>query len=445
MLGHRPVPRSSRTLALVLLLLSGVACDSLLEVDDPTSIEEAEARSTEFAEEWARGSRKMVSQGWDGMLALLSIASDELRFEGPHTWWRPLDRGEIDSPGNDGLQEMFLFVAAAYGMAEEAVEVLDSLAEADTASRSPLARAHLAASIISATIADGLEDFAPSDGPEPGPPLGPAGMGALYAQAVEHATRGLSGAEGDDVLRRDMLAARARAAHAAQVWARIRPPPADVSGDGLVSSSDAAADALAALALDGSDWEMRFDFPATAVRSRTLQQLTCSISNYRPGNTYATATGPNADDVVVNLFDPIDGVPDPTVGRVLSTVLVFVGQCGAGSLPVVSAREMRLIVAEHALAQADTTGFAEQVNLVRAAEGLSPWSVSSGVTAGEMLIHERRVRLYLTGRRLADMYRFGLKSDAWDASSVAATLPGTLYPIAQSEIDVNCYLNGSCR
>ena len=61
-----------------------------------------------------------------------------------------------------------------------------------------------------------------------------------------------------------------------------------------------------------------------------------------------------------------------------------------------------------------------------------------------MLVHERQTRLYMTGRRLADMYRFGIQSDQWAPDSDAAMMPGTLYPIPKSEIDVNCYLNGSC-
>jgi hypothetical protein len=42
------------------------------------------------------------------------------------------------------------------------------------------------------------------------------------------------------------------------------------------------------------------------------------------------------------------------------------------------------------------------------------------------------------------MYRFGIQSDTWDPGSVAAQLPGTLFPIPTSEIEANCYLNGSC-
>ena len=75
---------------------------------------------------------------------------------------------------------------------------------------------------------------------------------------------------------------------------------------------------------------------------------------------------------------------------------------------------------------------------------MTEWTAASGVTARDMLIHERRTRLFMTGRRLADMYRFGIQSDTWDPGSVAMTRPGTLYPIPSSEVDANCLLNGSC-
>ena len=76
--------------------------------------------------------------------------------------------------------------------------------------------------------------------------------------------------------------------------------------------------------------------------------------------------------------------------------------------------------------------------------GLTAWTAPSGVTARDMLIYERQTRLFLTGRRLADMYRFGIQSDSWEPTSVAATVPGTLYPIPSREIEANCELNGSC-
>ena len=99
---------------------------------------------------------------------------------------------------------------------------------------------------------------------------------------------------------------------------------------------------------------------------------------------------------------------------------------------------------EDALARGDTATFTDQINRIRVGEGLSEWSAVAGPSARDMLIHERMARLFLRGRRLADMYRFGIQGDEWLATSHAATEPGTLYPIPQSEIEVNCHLNGTC-
>jgi len=37
-----------------------------------------------------------------------------------------------------------------------------------------------------------------------------------------------------------------------------------------------------------------------------------------------------------------------------------------------------------------------------------------------MLIYSRQVNLYLQGRRLADMYRFGIKDDKWLPANIAS-------------------------
>jgi hypothetical protein len=40
-----------------------------------------------------------------------------------------------------------------------------------------------------------------------------------------------------------------------------------------------------------------------------------------------------------------------------------------------------------------------------------------------------------------DLYRFELQADNWIPTSTAVQFPGTLFPIPESEIDVNCHLN----
>jgi hypothetical protein len=54
-----------------------------------------------------------------------------------------------------------------------------------------------------------------------------------------------------------------------------------------------------------------------------------------------------------------------------------------------------------------------------------------------MLKHERRAALFLTGVRLLDMYRFGVRDPVWHPESDTFTKPGTLLPITCIERNAN--------
>jgi starch-binding outer membrane protein, SusD/RagB family len=98
-------------------------------------------------------------------------------------------------------------------------------------------------------------------------------------------------------------------------------------------------------------------------------------------------------------------------------------------------KEMQLILAEAALAQGNNAEFQTRINAVRAVDQLPAWDGSTP-SAREMLIHERRVNLFLQSRRLHDLYRFGLKADRWLANSVAA-LKACFFPITAIERQSN--------
>ncbi|MGD1980897.1 MAG: hypothetical protein PVK01_03885, partial [Flavobacteriaceae bacterium] len=107
--------------------------------------------------------------------------------------------------------------------------------------------------------------------------------------------------------------------------------------------------------------------------------------------------------------------------------------------PVVSGREMLLIIAENALANGDNASFTENINKLRALDGLTPFS--DQMDAQDLLEHSRRVNLFLQGRRIADHYRFGSPSEYWISSSPAINSPGTFLPITISEIQSNPNIN----
>jgi hypothetical protein len=72
---------------------------------------------------------------------------------------------------------------------------------------------------------------------------------------------------------------------------------------------------------------------------------------------------------------------------------------------------------------------------VRSLAGLTPWS--GQIPAIDMLKHERRTALFVTGVRLLDMYRFDISDPLWHANSDVVEEPGTLLPITCIEANSN--------
>ncbi len=138
----------------------------------------------------------------------------------------------------------------------------------------------------------------------------------------------------------------------------------------------------------------------------------------------------------------------------LGTITAFTKGVQYGSLTVVSKREMYLILAEAKLAQNDSVGAATFINNIRALNQksaadttkLTPYDPNNAAhpRALAMYQHERRVNLFLQGRRLADHYRFGVPADKWPANAEAVLLPGTVFPITNTEILANCHIQGTC-
>ena len=136
----------------------------------------------------------------------------------------------------------------------------------------------------------------------------------------------------------------------------------------------------------------------------------------------------------IRLKDPITNAPDPDFTAVLAE---FLGNTNHGPLTMLSAREMHLIVAEAALAAGNNPGFTTAINNLRALNSLTPYSGTPVPLA--MLQYERQANLFLQGRRLLDLHRFGVRADLWAAGSEAALRPGVLFPITITELLANPY------
>jgi hypothetical protein len=138
-------------------------------------------------------------------------------------------------------------------------------------------------------------------------------------------------------------------------------------------------------------------------------------------------------------MDPIDNEPDARILAFLqewksSTDISVAGNIYA-PLTLTSAKHMHLILAEDELAKGNTAGFATHINAVRAVDGMGPYT--GQIPEIDMLKHERRAALFVTGVRLLDMYRFGVRDPLWHTTSDAAQRPGTLLPITCIERNSN--------
>jgi hypothetical protein len=420
------------------MVFSVSGCDSLFDVENPNSIVDDDIRNDETAKAVANGALHTVQRGWNAMLDPYTAVSDELTAVGAFGNLGELDQGTPDNPSNSVVDQRFGLLAAGRWMADEAIDILDSLDTAgDLSDRTNLARALFYGSIIYVTIADWMDDFALSDRKEVAPPIGPDNMSILYDTAEVYLTAALEIVT-SGTLNRDLLAMRARARHARGGWDKIGRIPIDVSGDGLVSDAAAAQDAANALAADVSDWRWQF-LHSPETQSAIVGAFVVQRPEYRFGDDYANPVSGGTLAESIALMDPIDGIPDPRLERFILQEFQPAGEYA--SLTVLSAREMHLIIAEDALARGDTTAFASEINAVRNLDDLSDWTATSPITARDMLIHERRTNLFLQGRRLNDMYRFGITSRYWIPSSSAVTTPGTFFNFPISELTANCYLN----
>lgn len=428
------------------LTLALGACQGIFDVDNPNELVQEDLEQPSATAALVNGAEATVARGAADAVLAASIVTDELVWVGSYDAGRELDNGFLTDPVNEFINnEAWGTFGEGRFMADEAIRLLSQFdADGTLRDRDGLARSYLYGATIYTYAADWWDDFVISDRKDPAPPVGEANMSSLYDTAIDYATSGLAVARelGDRELEASLLAARARARFSRAVWQTLN-PSGQTPESPLVSDAGADADAEAALALVDADWRFEFEYGPTTVGNQ-LGAWINSRQEFRVDTVYGVPRSSGTRVDAVALRDPIDDVTDPALeaamtelGLLSSTTELY------PPMTVVSARELHLILAESALKSSDTNGFATHINAVRSLDGLTAWS--GQIPPLEMLLHERAVNLFLQGRRLADMYRFGIQDARWLASSKALTAPGTFFPIADVELKSNCYLqSGGC-
>jgi hypothetical protein len=449
-----PAPRGwgagrwSRLVRTVSLVVVAAGCSSLLDVENPNNVNQDNLNNPAAAAALANGALSATARALGNVLTPYSEATDELTWIGSRDAWSDLDQGYLTGITNEFVDAAFPQVAQARWLSDEAIKRLSAFdADGKLTDRNLLARSYLYGAIAYTMIGDMFDDFPiGSDRTVAAAPVGPANMAQVYDTAIAYTTRGIAIAQttGDANLELALTAVRARVRHAQVVWQRLNPfTPATLTNP-LVNDAGAVADATAALALAAGtpDWKYQFEYSSETIGTSIGFEVNQRLES-RFGDAYIVPTADNKRVASIRLQDPINNVPDPELSR---TINDFVTGVQYGSLTVVSSREMHLILAEARLAQNDSVGAAAVINNIRALDALTPYDPLNAAhpRALAMYQHERRVNLFLQGRRLADHYRFGVPADKWPANAEAVLQPGTVFPITNTEILANCHIQGTC-
>lgn len=398
----------------LLLFING--CEDPLQVENPNKLVEEDLDNPAAASAIANGALATCAQGMAYVLAPYEDATDEVTWIGSRDAWRQLNFGIVTDINNEFVDNAFKFIAEGRWMADKAVSQLEKFS-ADGTLENPvdLARSYLYAAFIRVYIADFFDDFAFSDRRDPGPAIGEDQMFSLYDQAIELLTKGLNIAqtEGDVEHQRRILAMRARAKHAKAIWNLLN-PKGSIPTDPFVDAG--TDDAAAALELMDSEWKWDLQYDPTQAWNDLAWQIN--------GRKELAIVTPLATD-------PIDGITDPRMQNIANN---FTNKTLYGDayspVTVVSAREMHLIIAEGFIARGNLEEAKNEINAVRALDNLT---LVTNQDVKEILIHERRANLFLQGKRLQDMYRFGIIDKEWQDTSDAVRTPGSFFPITISE------------
>jgi starch-binding outer membrane protein, SusD/RagB family len=439
---------TTRRLRLAAAALAGAAatgaCNNILDVDNPNNVNAEALDNPASATNQVNGSLAALTRGANQLVGHIVTASDEMTWSGSLDGMDRINRGFVRDPFNEFIIDATTGMSQARFMANRTVKQLEKF-QSDRTLVDPtqLALANLYAAATYDYIANHYDDFViASDQRESGPAVGSAQMLTLYDSVDAAATRALAAAPAANaLLRGQILAMRARAKYDRALWRKLN-PSGRAPADPLVNDQGAVDDATNALTGLGADGR----FQLTVVTGMGFGNCFLpSCANSRREIMFNPVYGVynyTTRVLTVNLRDPVSGQPDAALAAMMQE---FITGNLLTNLVVTSARDMRLILAEAALARNDVATFTTQINALRALSNRPAWSATAAgaPAARDLLIHERRVNLFLQGRRLNDMYRFGVTDPLWSAQSDAATCPGSQLPIADNERQANPNVSGA--
>ena len=447
--GGSSLGRTASHLAMAALAVATMSCSVFdTDVTNPNAVSEDALDAAASAPPLVNGLAASVTRALTGVYGPYSVGSDELTWVGSREHWGLLDAGDVSWPLNEYIDTSFPFASEARWLSNYTIDKLEAFDEAGTLrDRSGLVRSYIYGAVIYITIGDMYDDFVlASDRTQPAPPVGAENMAVMYDSAIAFLDRATPIAQtlaANNPLRAQVLGLRARAKHAKAVWSMLKPARATPASP-FVNNAGASADAAAALALMPGNFMFKL-LPVTGGgASISMASEMNSRQEIRAGDVYVNPADPNRPTTValgiagIKLRDPVTNQPDPVLARTIDECC-RVASTTLTPFTIVSAKEMHLILAEAALAQNNATEFRTRINAARSLEALAPWD-GTAPAARDMLVYMRQVHMFLQGRRLHDMYRFGIKDAKWLPSNIAAK-KACFFPIPAIERRTNSEVN----
>jgi starch-binding outer membrane protein, SusD/RagB family len=407
------------------------ACSDILDVKNPNNVNESALGNPAAAQAITNGILAATVRMLSGTTTPYAVATDELDWTGSRDAWLELETGAISNHFNEFSDGAFPFVGEARYVGDNGIAKLVGFdAGGLLTNRALLAQAYLYTAIVYASIADMYDDYAFSNKTAAAAPIGRANMVSLYDSSIVYLDRALvvaNSASGTAFtsLRYPITAYRARVKHAKAAWQSITPKlAAGVARTvTLINDAGANADANAAIALGTADQAFTLVSNLEATAGINIWFEVNGRNENSTGTVYRT------------LVDPVTGALDVRVQALLAQFAAFGTQ--SGTFTITSTRELRLILAEAALASGSVPNMQTQINAIRALDaGRTAWD---GVTPAPqaMLQYERQAQLWLMRRRLIDMHRFNLKDADWTTNAnnfeSLFNVNGLLFPIPQIE------------
>ena len=440
--AHVVARRARQTTVLGLASLALAGCKGMLEVDNPNNVSSGALDEPAAAPAILNGAINTGANALSSLLNAYNIISDESFQAGSRDDYRLLDTGGIDINTNEYLQASYLVAMRARWMAEQAITKLTQFdKDGVLANKQLLAQAYLMGAIIYDELGNMFDDVAISDRINAGKNFGEQNMVQVYDSALKWLDAGAAIATGDN--RKNILAMRARVKFDKALWQKLN-PPGTTPAQPLINDAGASADAAAALLLMSGDY--RFDFLVD--NSNSGDDASGGVGfemNSRVEHTPDTAAfvkidPTNKKPTAIIAKDPVTGQIDASAQKNLAR-FINAPDINHPPMTVVSQREMYLILAEAALAAGNNAGFDTNINLLRAMDGMTPYT-GAGPTRLQLLQWARRVNLVFQGRRLNDMYRFGVKDPRWVSTSIVIRKPGCELPIPLIERESNAEITG---